>query len=124
MAERLFADQDTDTGAVGHIARLPLDVLAGPAVVAGVHIANIGIATAFARHAHRVLVAVAPATVRATDDFAFTSDSVTVTVGQAVCWENAGRQIYTVTDTGTSGCRFDTPTRTAHLDQGPSGSSD
>jgi|GEM_PF-4482717 len=64
------------------------------------------------------------ATVRATDDFAFTSDSVTVTVGQAVCWENAGRQIYTVTDTGTSGCRFDTPTRTAHLDQGPSGSSD
>lgn len=40
----------------------------------------------------------AAATVSATDNFAFTPSSVTITVGESVCWQNTGRQIHTVTE--------------------------
>ena len=48
----------------------------------------------------------AAATVSATDNFAFTPGSVTVTVGQSVCWQNTGQLVHTVTDVATSGRRF------------------
>lgn len=48
----------------------------------------------------------AGATVSATDDFAFTPASVTITVGQSVCWQNTGQLVHTVTDIATSGRRF------------------
>ena len=48
----------------------------------------------------------AAATVSATDSFAFTPSSVTITVGQSVCWQNTGHQMHTVTDDATNGVRF------------------
>jgi hypothetical protein len=44
--------------------------------------------------------------VSATDNFAFTPSSVTVTVGQSVCWQNTGLLMHTVTDNVTNGVRF------------------
>jgi plastocyanin len=38
----------------------------------------------------------AAATVTATDNFAFTPSSVTITVGQSVCWQNTGLMMHTV----------------------------
>ena len=46
------------------------------------------------------------ATVSGTDDFAFTPPSVTITVGQSVCWQNTGMLSHTVTDIATNGTRF------------------
>lgn len=43
----------------------------------------------------------AAATVSA-DNFAFTPNSVTITVGQSVCWQNTGQLVHTVSD----GVRF------------------
>jgi plastocyanin len=40
----------------------------------------------------------AAATVSATDNFAFTPTSVTITVGQSVCWQNTGQLVHTVTE--------------------------
>ena len=40
----------------------------------------------------------AAATVTATDNFAFTPESVTIAVGQSVCWQNTGHQTHTVTE--------------------------
>ncbi len=48
----------------------------------------------------------AASTVSATDNFAFTPSSVTVTVGQSVCWQNTGLLMHTVTDNVTNGVRF------------------
>ena len=48
----------------------------------------------------------AGATVSATDNFAFVASSVTITVGQSVCWQNAGRLEHSVTDISTNGRRF------------------
>ena len=48
----------------------------------------------------------AAATVSATDNFAFTPSSVTITVGQSVCWQNTGLMMHTVTDNATNGVRF------------------
>ena len=45
----------------------------------------------------------AAATVTATDNFAFTPASVTITVGQSVCWQNTGNMIHTVTQTVGAG---------------------
>jgi plastocyanin len=47
-----------------------------------------------------------PATVTASDNFAFQPTSVTVTVGQSVCWQNTGQLIHTVRDDATNGIRF------------------
>lgn len=38
----------------------------------------------------------ATATVSAADDYTFTPDSVTITVGQSVCWQNTGNLTHTV----------------------------
>ena len=48
----------------------------------------------------------ADVTVTATDNFAFTPPSVTITVGQSLCWQNIGRLSHTVTDYSTNGTRF------------------
>jgi len=48
----------------------------------------------------------AAATVSATDNYAFTPSSVTITVGQSVCWQNNGQLVHTVTDDATNGVRF------------------
>jgi plastocyanin len=40
----------------------------------------------------------AAATVSATDNFAFTPSSVTITVGQSVCWQNTQSMTHTVTE--------------------------
>ena len=40
----------------------------------------------------------AAATVSATDNYAFTPSSVTITVGQSVCWQNTGQLMHTVTE--------------------------
>ncbi len=48
----------------------------------------------------------AAATVSAADDYGFTPSSVTITVGQSVCWQNTGALIHTVTDDATNGVRF------------------
>lgn len=48
----------------------------------------------------------AAATVNATDGFEFTPATVTITVGQTVCWQNTGDQTHTVTDVATNGVRF------------------
>ena len=45
----------------------------------------------------------AAATVTAADNFTFTPSSVTITVGQSVCWQNTGTQNHTVTQTVGSG---------------------
>ena len=45
-------------------------------------------------------------TVSATDSYAFAPASVTITVGQSVCWQNTGLLIHTVTDNATNGVRF------------------
>jgi len=37
-------------------------------------------------------------TVSATDSYAYTPDSVTITVGQSVCWQNTGQLMHTVTE--------------------------
>lgn len=46
------------------------------------------------------------AVVNATDGFAFSPQTVTVTVGESVCWQNIGTQAHTVTDNATNGNRF------------------
>ena len=46
------------------------------------------------------------ATVSASDNFTFAPNSVTITVGQSVCWQNRGTLVHTVTDNATSGARF------------------
>ncbi len=38
----------------------------------------------------------AAATVRANDDYTFTPDTDTITVGQSVCWQNTGNLMHTV----------------------------
>ena len=48
----------------------------------------------------------AAATVGGTDNFAFTPTTVTITVGQSVCWQNTGQLVHTVTDQVTNGTRF------------------
>jgi plastocyanin len=45
-------------------------------------------------------------TVSATDGFAFTPPTVTITVGQSICWQNTGRLSHTLTDVSTNGRRF------------------
>lgn len=40
----------------------------------------------------------AAATVTASDNFTFTPATVTVRVGQSVCWQNTGKQSHTVTE--------------------------
>jgi len=36
--------------------------------------------------------------ITASDDYRFTPDSVTITVGQSVCWQNTGKLHHTVTN--------------------------
>ena len=45
----------------------------------------------------------AAATVSAGDNLAFTPSSVTITVGQSVCWQNTGNMTHTVTQTVSAG---------------------
>src|SRR5262245_56117262 len=40
----------------------------------------------------------ASATINATDNYAFTPNPVTITVGQSVCWQNTGALMHTVTE--------------------------
>jgi plastocyanin len=40
----------------------------------------------------------AAVTLNATDRYAFTPSTVTVTIGQSVCWQNTGKLTHTVTD--------------------------
>jgi plastocyanin len=40
----------------------------------------------------------AAATVSATDNYAYAPNSVTITVGQSVCWQNTGQLMHTVTE--------------------------
>lgn len=47
----------------------------------------------------------AAATVSATDQYVYTPSSVTITVGQSVCWQNTGKLDHTVSD----GVRFNAP---------------
>ena len=40
----------------------------------------------------------AAATVSAADDYTFTPDTVTITVGQSVCWQNTGQLVHIVNE--------------------------
>ena len=42
----------------------------------------------------------AAATVTARDNYTFTPDTVTISVGQSVCWQNTGHLTHTVTEAG------------------------
>ena len=42
----------------------------------------------------------AVATVSANDDYTFTPDTVTITIGPSVCWQNTGHLTHTVSVTG------------------------